>query len=197
MESKVRARCIRTSFADRALTATLCAASPRTDATTADNGTVALYSTFAVFGFFGGTICNKIGPRLTLSIGSLGYSLYIGSLYSTVISQTKARENFVIAAGAILGVCAGMLWTAQGAFMLSYSTESTKGRFTALFWMIFNLGAVIGAVIPLGQNWNSPDAKAASGSTYIAFMVRRRLSAERLRSLSGRLLLLFFLFLAC
>ena len=79
--------------------------------------------------FFGGTICNKIGPRLTLSLGSLGYSLYIGSLYSTVISETKSRENFVIAAGAILGMCAGCLWTAQGAFMLSYSTEHTKGKF--------------------------------------------------------------------
>jgi hypothetical protein len=59
--------------------------------------------------FFGGTICNKLGPRLTLSLGSLGYALYIGSLYSTVIAETKPRENFVIAAGAILGVCAGCL----------------------------------------------------------------------------------------
>lgn len=36
------------------------------DKTTVNNGNVALYSTFAVFGFFGGTICNKIGPRVTL-----------------------------------------------------------------------------------------------------------------------------------
>lgn len=36
---------------------------------------VALYSTFAVFGFFGGSIMNRIGARLTLSIGALGYSL--------------------------------------------------------------------------------------------------------------------------
>ncbi|KAL7411401.1 MFS general substrate transporter [Mrakia frigida] len=141
------------------------------DATTADNGSVALYSTFAVFGFFGGTICNKLGPRLTLSIGSLGYSLYIGSLYSTVITQTKPRENFVIAAGAILGLCAGMLWTAEGSLMLGYATEKTKGRFTALFWMIFNLGAVIGAAIPLATNWNTGETAAASGSTYIAFLV--------------------------
>jgi MFS family permease len=89
---------------------------------------VALYSTFSVFAFFGGTVANKIGLKPTLIIGASGYSLYIGALYSTVISQTQARENFVIAAGAILGVCAGLLWTAQGAIMLAYATERTKGR---------------------------------------------------------------------
>lgn len=104
-----------------------------------NSGNVALYSTFSVFAFFGGTIANKIGLKPTLIIGSSGYSLYIGALYSTVISQTKARENFVIAAGAILGVCAGLLWTAQGAIMLAYATERAKGRYVALFWSIFNL----------------------------------------------------------
>lgn len=103
------------------------------------SGNVALYSTFSVFAFFGGTVANKIGLKPTLIIGASGYSLYIGALYSTVISQTQARENFVIAAGAILGVCAGLLWTAQGAIMLAYATERTKGRYVALFWSIFNL----------------------------------------------------------
>jgi hypothetical protein len=28
--------------------------------------------------------------------------------------------GFAIAAGAILGVCAGLLWTAQGSLMLAY-----------------------------------------------------------------------------
>jgi uncharacterized membrane protein YeaQ/YmgE (transglycosylase-associated protein family) len=62
-------------------------------------------------------------------------------------------------------------WTAQGAFMLSYATEGTKGKFVAVFWGIFNLGAVIGALIPTAQNWNSGNAPAAPGSTYIAFLV--------------------------
>lgn len=103
------------------------------------SGNVALYSTFSVFAFFGGTFANKIGLKPTLIIGASGYSLYIGALYSTVISQTKGREDFVIAAGAILGVCAGLLWTAQGAIMLAYATEKRKGRYVALFWSIFNM----------------------------------------------------------
>lgn len=32
-----------------------------------------------------------------------------------------------------------MLWTAQGAFMLAYSTEKSKGRYIAFFWAIFNV----------------------------------------------------------
>ena len=31
--------------------------------------------------------------------------------------------GFVVAAGALLGVCAGLLWTAQGSLMMGYPTE--------------------------------------------------------------------------
>ena len=64
-------------------------------------------------------------------------------------------SGFVIAAGVILGVCAGLLWTAQGSLMLGYPTESQKGRFIAIFWSIFNLGGVVGASVSLGQNFDS------------------------------------------
>lgn len=43
---------------------------------------------------------------------------------------------FVIAAGAVLGLCAGLLWTAQGSLMLAYPTESQKGLFIAIFWSV-------------------------------------------------------------
>lgn len=39
--------------------------------------------------------------------------------------------------------------------MLSYATEETKGRYIALFWVVFNTGAVIGSIIPVARNWNS------------------------------------------
>lgn len=64
-------------------------------------------------------------------------------------------SGFVIAAGAILGICAGLLWTAQGSLMLSYPTESQKGQFISIFWSIFNLGGVVGAAVSLGINFDS------------------------------------------
>jgi hypothetical protein len=36
-----------------------------------------------------------------------------------------SASAFVVAAGAILGVCAGLLWTAQGSLMLAYPYVST------------------------------------------------------------------------
>ena len=62
---------------------------------------------------------------------------------------------FVIAAGVIVGICAGLLWTAQGSLMLAYPTEGEKGKFIAIFWSIFNLGGVVGAAVSLGQNFHS------------------------------------------
>ena len=71
---------------------------------------------------------------------------------------------FVVAAGAILGICAGLLWTAQGSLMLSYPTEQQKGRFIGIFWTIFNLGGVVGASVSLGTNFEST---ASSGEVSI------------------------------
>ena len=113
------------------------------DPKTADNANVAVYSTFAVVGFFAGSITNRLGIKLTLSLGGLGYCLYVSSFLSYNKNQ---NSGFVIFAGAMLGVCAGMLWAAQGAIMMSYPPEQSKGRYISWFWMIFNLGAVIGGL---------------------------------------------------
>ena len=134
---------------------------------------VALYSTFSVVSFFAGTVHNKLGSRLTLGIGALGYCLYIGAFLSYNINQ---NQGFVIAAGAILGICASLLWTAQGALMLAYPTENQKGRFISVFWVIFNLGAVLGSAIQLGLTYNST-ANAVSNGTYAAFVVLTGLGA--------------------
>jgi MFS family permease len=109
-----------------------------------NNANTALYATFAGVGFFAGSIANRIGLRLTLGIGGFGYFLYIGSILSY---NHNGNAGFLIFAGALLGLCAGMLWTAQGAVMMSYPLEKSKGKYIAWFWMIFNLGGVIGALV--------------------------------------------------
>lgn len=98
------------------------------NATTANNANVALYSTFSVVGFFAGSIANRLGIKLTLSFGGFGYFLYIASFLS--YNHTK-NAGFVIFAGALLGVCAGLLWTAQGAIMVCHCLfEPTEIRLT-------------------------------------------------------------------
>ena len=143
------------------------------DAKTADNSNVAVYSTFAVLGFFAGSITNRLGIKTTLSIGGFGYVLYISSYLC--FNHTK-NEPFVIAAGAILGLCAGMLWAAQGQIMISYPREDSKGKYISWFWMIFNLGAVIGGLIPFGENFHSKHGTVTDG-TYVGFIVLTFLGA--------------------
>lgn len=136
-------------------------------ATDINNASTALYATFAGVGFFCGSIANRIGLRMTLGIGGFGYFLYVASILSYNHNQ---NADFLIFAGALLGLCAGMLWTAQGAIMMSYPSEKEKGRYISKFWAIFNLGGVIGALIPLGQNMHRKAGTVTDG-TYIAFMV--------------------------
>lgn len=122
------------------------------NATDVNNSNTALYSTFAVVGFFAGSIANRIGLRLTLSLGGFGYFLYVAALLSYNINQ---NAGFLIFAGALLGVCAGLLWCAQGAVMMSYPHEHEKGKFIAIFWVIFNLGGVIGSLVSYSPDQGS------------------------------------------
>ncbi|KAF2712337.1 MFS general substrate transporter [Pleomassaria siparia CBS 279.74] len=128
----------------------------------------ALYSTFAVIGFFAGTFTNKLGIRTALSFGGIGYSVYVGSFLSFSHNHNFGYTTF---AGALLGVCAGLLWCAQGAIMMSYPPEESKGRYISWFWMIFNMGAVIGSLIPLGQNIHTKDTAVVTDGTYVGFLI--------------------------
>lgn len=82
--------------------------------------------------------------RLTLAFGGIGYSIYTISL---LVSLHAKVDGFNIFAGALLGVCAALLWTAQGTIMLSYPKEENKGHYFAWFWAIFNVGGCIGSLV--------------------------------------------------
>lgn len=129
---------------------------------------IGVYATFSIVGFFGGSVANTIGLRPTLAFGGIGYFIYVIAL---LVYKHTENAGFLIFSGCLLGLCAGLLWTAQGAIMMAYPLERQKGRFVAVFWFIFNLGAVIGALVPLGQNIHSKAAGAVNDGTYIAFII--------------------------
>lgn len=137
------------------------------DPTVADNTNVALYSTFATIGMVGGVICNMIGARNCLLIGGTGYLIYTASLLCFHYTE---NAGFCIFSGAYLGVCAALTWAAQGSIIMSYPLENRKGRGIMIFWVIFNLGAVIGSIIPLAQNMHSTASHVNVG-TWIAFLI--------------------------
>ncbi|KAK5125620.1 hypothetical protein LTR85_011894 [Meristemomyces frigidus] len=139
-----------------------------------DGSNTALYATFAVVGFFAGTITNTLGIKIALSFGGLGYSVYVSSY---LCYNHTANYGYMVFAGFFLGCCAGILWTAQGAIMMSYPPEKDKGRYISWFWIIFNLGGVIGSLVPLGQNIHVTSNSSVTDGTYIGFLVLTFLGA--------------------
>ncbi|CAO3628044.1 unnamed protein product [Mucor fragilis] len=133
--------------------------------TDAANG--ALYGCFAIVGFFAGTFTNTIGVKYTLTIGSIGYALYSAAFW---VYDRKQVSGFVVAAGAILGCCAGVFWSAQGSIMMSYPEEKNKGKYVAIFWALFNFGGILGSIIALALNLEN-QAGGVSTGTYTAFVV--------------------------
>ncbi|TCD71018.1 hypothetical protein EIP91_000516 [Steccherinum ochraceum] len=127
-----------------------------------------LYGMFAITGLVSGGINNVLGPRITLFIGTLGYALYVGSLWCF---QTQSTRWFMILAGALLGITAALLWSAQGSIMMSYPLEKDKGKSFAVFWAIFQSGVLIGSIIALAINIRHGELTAVTTSTYIAFLI--------------------------
>ncbi|EPS71170.1 hypothetical protein M569_03587 [Genlisea aurea] len=138
------------------------------DPTAANNANTALYTTFAVFGLLGGGIYNILGPKLTLLGGCSTYVLYAGSF---LYYNHFHHQTFAIIAGALLGIGAGLLWASQGAIMTSYPPHDRKGTYISLFWSIFNMGGVIGGLIPFALNFHRTEAASVNDATYIGFMV--------------------------
>ncbi|KAF5743421.1 UNC93-like protein 1 [Tripterygium wilfordii] len=149
------------------------------DPTAANNANTALYTTFAVFGVMGGGIYNVLGPHLTLFSGCSTYVLYAASF---LYYNHHKHQTFAIVAGALLGVGAGLLWAGQGAIMTSYPPAHRKGTYISLFWSIFNMGGVIGGLIPFILNYHRNEASSVNDATYIGFICF--MSAGTLLSLS-------------
>eukprot|EP00445_Apocalathium_hangoei_P075234 CAMPEP_0204153938 /NCGR_PEP_ID=MMETSP0361-20130328/28290_1 /ASSEMBLY_ACC=CAM_ASM_000343 /TAXON_ID=268821 /ORGANISM="Scrippsiella Hangoei, Strain SHTV-5" /LENGTH=278 /DNA_ID=CAMNT_0051109129 /DNA_START=56 /DNA_END=889 /DNA_ORIENTATION=+ len=116
----------------------------------------ALYGTWMLTSSFAPTIVNILGAKWTLLLGTLGYPVYSLAMY-------YHQREWAIAAGVFLGLTAGLLWTAQGQLMMSYPEKSRVGRFVAIFWGIFNSGAVLGCLMSFSINLgNSAEGQAAS-----------------------------------
>ncbi|KAI9262020.1 major facilitator superfamily domain-containing protein [Sporodiniella umbellata] len=126
-----------------------------------NDANTALAVTFTVCSLIGAPVYNIFGHRILVP-AALAYVLYVGSYLTP-------NAGFTIATGAILGIGAGFLWTAQAGIMMSYPDENGKGKAFSIFWMVFNLGATVGAAITLGNNFGNANNTVSTG-TYIGFM---------------------------
>ncbi|GAM43120.1 monoxygenase [Talaromyces pinophilus] len=116
-----------------------------------------VFGTMTVLGFISGIVCNRIGVRWTLVIGSLGYAPYAAALYT---NAAFGNTWFPILGAATCGISAVFLWTASGAINLVVGTK----------FAFQNIGGFVGGAISLGLNINQNHAGRVSDATYFAFI---------------------------
>ena len=123
-----------------------------------------LYAFFTVVGYFSGVFFNMLGPKPLFLFGGLTYAIY------AICAYFSDKGDWVGAVGgSVLGIGAGLFWTAQGAIMMAYSNPNEKGAFIRNFWIIFNLGGVFGGVLSMALNWSN-DGGAANPASYFTFI---------------------------
>lgn len=122
---------------------------------------------FGITGIFGGSIINQFGPRVTLTIGAMGYSLYAGSLWYIDLGK---GGWFNIFAGFVCGITSGLLWSTQGYITTTYATEKEKGKYIATTWLFNASGSVMGASIVLGLTANNRTVSGVPSAVYTTFI---------------------------
>eukprot|EP00443_Scrippsiella_acuminata_P016662 CAMPEP_0115237970 /NCGR_PEP_ID=MMETSP0270-20121206/36635_1 /TAXON_ID=71861 /ORGANISM="Scrippsiella trochoidea, Strain CCMP3099" /LENGTH=461 /DNA_ID=CAMNT_0002652869 /DNA_START=120 /DNA_END=1505 /DNA_ORIENTATION=+ len=115
-----------------------------------------LYGTWMLTSSFAPTVVNVMGAKWAMLFGTLGYPIYSLAMF-------YHRRVWAVLAGCLLGLSAGLLWTAQGQLMMSYPDKTRVARFVAIFWGIFNSGGVLGCLMAFFINIDD-DAEGSKAS---------------------------------
>ncbi|KAJ9489460.1 hypothetical protein VN97_g3824 [Penicillium thymicola] len=85
-----------------------------------------LYALMTLTCFAGPLITNAIGFRWTLTLGSLGYSLYAAGLYL----NNRTGATWLVYLGCVTcGISAGFFWSVEGAVATGYPEQHKRGRY--------------------------------------------------------------------
>ncbi|KAF6769694.1 hypothetical protein AHF37_12294 [Paragonimus kellicotti] len=88
-----------------------------------------LYAAFSIFNWFAAIVVKLLGPKYTMFLGALCYLVFVATFM-----EPRAWSLYL---GSIInGFGAAVLWTAQGAFVTSCSTESNVARNFSIFWAL-------------------------------------------------------------
>eukprot|EP00051_Salpingoeca_urceolata_P020110 m.299346 g.299346 ORF g.299346 m.299346 type:complete len:444 (-) comp19546_c0_seq14:45-1376(-) len=117
-----------------------------------------IYGVFSVSTLISPHVVTYLGPRLAMCVSGLTYVIFIFSFVFPSLAT-------ILAASAILGVGAAVLWTAQGVFLTRNSTEADRGRLSGVFWAMLQARLIIGNAVALhttgdiGQTMSADQAR--------------------------------------
>ena len=134
----------------------------------ASNMEMTLYATFGVACFASPTVTNVLGAQATLTLGVLGYGALVAASLLLSIVRTWWTEAIVIGGGAVLGVGAACLWTAQGRLLLEWADGHDQAALFSVFWALFNMSALAGGCLTFF--YFSTSASTGSWPLYAVFL---------------------------
>eukprot|EP01055_Gregarina_sp_Pseudo9_P005968 Gregarina_sp_Pseudo_9__5967@NODE_974_length_2012_cov_40_475925_g913_i0_p1_GENE_NODE_974_length_2012_cov_40_475925_g913_i0NODE_974_length_2012_cov_40_475925_g913_i0_p1_ORF_typecomplete_len404_score87_65MFS_1/PF07690_16/6_3e14MFS_1/PF07690_16/1_2e03UNC93/PF05978_16/1_5e09UNC93/PF05978_16/3_3e03UNC93/PF05978_16/4_3e03MFS_2/PF13347_6/19MFS_2/PF13347_6/5_5e06MFS_2/PF13347_6/1_2e03Nodulinlike/PF06813_13/0_0014Nodulinlike/PF06813_13/2e03MFS_3/PF05977_13/0_019MFS_3/PF05977_13/1_8e04_NODE_974_length_2012 len=121
-----------------------------------------------VFGIVAGAAVNLFGMRLTTVAGLACAAL--------VLLTTWAAAYFDLFPLWAVGLLAFILTSGSSAFMAAmgsclvlYPTEAERSRYLTIFFIISNLGGVVGAALAMGLNWTT-SGEASGGLSWSSYL---------------------------
>lgn len=96
-----------------------------------------LYVAFTISNLFAAKLMSSLGLKKLMILGTLAYSLYIGSL---IFSNLP----LVLLLSVVLGVGAALLWNAQGVYLVKVASTGKVGAASGFFSSIMGLGTFTG-----------------------------------------------------
>lgn len=106
------------------------------------NGYISLalvYSVFAICNWFAPSIILYIGPKISMLIGGVTYSLFIANFF---FPETWC----LYIASALIGFGAAVFWTGQGTFLTINSDSETMSRNSGVFWALLQCSLLFGNI---------------------------------------------------
>ncbi|XP_066292309.1 UNC93-like protein MFSD11 isoform X3 [Branchiostoma lanceolatum] len=101
------------------------------------NSLAIIYSVFAVANWGAPSVVSVCGPRTSMVIGAVMYCLFIAVFIYPMV--------WALYLGSVLiGLGAAVIWTAQGSFLTTNSTQETIGRNSGIFWALLQCSLLFG-----------------------------------------------------
>lgn len=137
----------------------------------------ALYLSFSFFSFVSPSVTNKLGAKMTMFWGTVGYAGLVAASLLYFENLDKKLDYVVILGGVSCGLGAALLWTAQGRLIMQYSDGTDNGHLFSIFWALFNLSSLVGGLLTFfyfgtGSDADDDASDASDGSTmlYVIFL---------------------------
>lgn len=144
----------------------------------AANSVAAVYLTFTLACGMAPSVTNRWGCRQTMLLGIIGYAVLVAS---SLLYFIFGIEWVVVAGGAVLGVGAALLWTAQGRLVLDYAAvEGGTGTLMGVFWAVFQCSSLVGGAVSFVYYSQKPTGSVWLYLIFLLFIVMGALSTQLL-----------------